>query len=113
MIPITILLIFIYGKSVYFLIQNLQSYKKKIYITCVIGISLLFIWADEPRFDNNVCEKNALKTLAASDEEIVSLKSDCRVMSWEKITDPKESELKAQLFFYWNITNKKRLYYQE
>jgi len=112
MIPVTIMLVFIYGKSVYFLIQNLHTYKKKIYIACVVAISLLFTLADEPKFNTNACEKEALLTLSNAKEEIVFIPNDCSIMSWDKITDPKASELNAQLFHYWNVTEKKKLYYQ-
>jgi len=111
--PITICLIFIYGISTYFLINNVSTKYKKYYLSGVIIIMLIFTYADKPNFSENVCERQALETIAQSPEKIVFLKSDCTIMSWEKITDYKDSELNAKLLQYWNVTKEKKLYYQK
>lgn len=111
--PVTILLIFIYGKSTYFLIKNLTANSKKMYISFVIVFSFIFIFADQPEFEKNECEIAAIKTISQSKENIVLVKNDCTIMAWEKFKDPNESELNAQLFNYWGLTNEKKLYYQK
>jgi len=111
--PITICLIFIYGISTYFLINNVSTKYKKYYLSGVIIIMLIFTYADKPNFSENVCERQALETIAQSPEKIVFLKSDCTIMSWEKITDYKDSELNAKLLQYWNVTKEKKLYEQK
>ena len=111
--PITICLIFIYGISTYFLINNVSTKYKKYYLSGVIIIMLIFTYADKPNFSENVCERQALETIAQSPEKIVFLKSDCTIMSWEKITDYKDSELNSKLLQYWNVTKEKKLYEQK
>ncbi len=111
--PITIALIFIYGLSALFLINNLKNIGKKVYVFILIGFSFIYTWSDEPEFTKNNCEKQALQKIADSRDKIVLLENDCNVMSWEKITDPKESENNAELFQYWGITKEKKLFYQK
>jgi len=112
-IPITIALIFIYGKSSSYLIQHLNANVKKFYIIFIIIISAIYTFADQADFNKNKCEKDSLITIAHSKDKIVVLKNNCNVISWRKITDPKESELNGELLKLWRVTKDKKLYYQE
>ncbi|MGZ4048883.1 MAG: hypothetical protein ACXVPU_08850 [Bacteroidia bacterium] len=111
--PITIALIIFYGLSTYFLITHFKNNSRMIYIVTIIGFSFVYTLADEPEWGKNKCEINALEKLAASREKIVLLENDCSVLAWEKIKDPRSSELNARLLQFWGITNEEKLYYQK
>lgn len=111
--PITLGLMLMYGMSAFFIIRNLQGKLKKWYLVLIAVFVLIFTFADKPEFDKNDCEKAELERIAQSSDSVVVIGSDCNVLSWEKITDPKLSEPNAQLIKDWKITNDKKLYYQE
>ena len=112
--PITIGLFFMYGITTYYLIRNIPRKSiKYLYVFFVILFSSIFTFADEPEFNKNHYEKIALEKISQSTEKIVVIESNCTVLSWEKITDPKESELNGQLLEIWRITKDKKLYYQK
>jgi hypothetical protein len=111
--PITLSLIFVFGISSLFLIKNMSGKQKLWYIPVIIGVLLIFTNADQPRFDKNKCERNALKEISESPEPVVALKHDCSVVSWSKIDKPEKSELNAQLLTIWRITNEKKYYYNK
>lgn len=111
-IPVTLSLFFIYGISTYYIIRN-QRTDKKWYVASVIVCILIFTLADGPGFDKNACEKDALRTIAASPEKIVFLQNDCTVIDWQKITDPINSKQKCELLKYWGVINEDKLYYQK
>jgi hypothetical protein len=69
--------------------------------------------SDAPDFNNNKCERLALKEIAASKDSIVKLHNDCSVVSWGKILKPEESKLNAQLLTLWKVTKENKLYYNE
>jgi hypothetical protein len=69
--------------------------------------------SDEALLDKNRCEKNTLEQIAKSKDSIVVIENDCKVLSWEKINKPEDSELNAQLLQIWNITKDKKLYYNK
>ncbi|MFH1936670.1 MAG: hypothetical protein ABIK52_03805, partial [Bacteroidota bacterium] len=110
--PVTVCLIFLFGISTHFLIKHLPRRVNYVYITSIVLILLAFARADEPRFQENRCEKKALQLIADSPDTIVHLSQDCHVMSWNNITDIKDSERNASLLLYWGVTPKKTLYYQ-
>ena len=109
--PITIALIFMFGISSLFLIKNMSKNKKQWYLPILMGVLLIFTYADDPGFDNNNCEKEALKVIAASQEKVVALQNDCRVLGWKRIDNPKESGLNAQLLTIWGVTMEKKYFY--
>ncbi|HRH57892.1 MAG TPA: hypothetical protein PLS10_09575, partial [Chitinophagales bacterium] len=108
--PVTICLFFVLGATTYFLYGKMKSKKYWIFI---ITSMLIYTFADISKLDENNCEIQALKNIANSPEKVVELPNDCNVMSWDKITDYKDSELKSELLLFWNITNEKKLFYQK
>ncbi len=110
--PITICLIYIYGISSYFLIMNLNK-RKLLYYTAIITFSLIFFNADKSNLNENKCEKQALISISNSNKKIVPIKNNCKVLSWEPITDYNQSRLNARLLKMWNITNEIKFYYNE
>ncbi len=83
------------------------------YVISLIIIGFIFTFVDKPELGQNTCEKGALTQLSNSPEKCVLLKNDCSVVAWDKITDPKASELDGRLLYYWGITKDQKLYYQK
>lgn len=108
--PITICLIYFYGKSCFFILQNIKK-RKVLYLALLIAVVLIYTNADRYNLDDNYYEKLALKTIENSTKLIVPLNYNHKVLSWDPITDPKQSELKAILLQNWNITKRKKLFY--
>ena len=73
----------------------------------------IFVNADEPKFSENECEKSALKQISESNEKVVKLNCDCKVLSWQKIENREDSKLNSELLKRWKITKDKKQYYQE
>ncbi len=111
--PITICFMFIYALSTLFIIKNIHPKYKKVYLFGICVFLFIFINADEPNFNWNACERDALEKIAHSPEKIVLLENDCTVMAWERINDYHRTELNAELLNYWGVTNEKKLYYQK
>jgi len=83
------------------------------YYAAIITFSLIFTYADHSILNENECEKQALMTIANSEDQIVPIESNCNVISWEPITDSKKSKLNAELLRIWNITDETKLYYNK
>jgi len=111
--PVTLGLIFVFGITSFYLIKNISQKYKKIYILSIIILLSIFTNADRLNTQPYKCERGALETLARATENIVVLDCNCPVMDWRIITDYKLSDLNAQLFYYWNITREKKLYYHD
>ncbi|MBN2681866.1 MAG: hypothetical protein JXR58_05120 [Bacteroidales bacterium] len=111
-IPITLSLMFIFGKTTMFILKNISRKQKYWYIPLVILVLLIFTNADEPKFDENLCERNAINQIVNSKDSIVKIDNNCTVLSWTIITNPKDSELNIKLLKKWNIISETQLYYQ-
>jgi hypothetical protein len=111
--PITLCLIFLFGASVLFLFKSLNAGQNKFYIPVITGVLLLFTLNDEPHFDKNKGERNALQEISVSKSSIVRLPGNCPVSSWEKTTNPEDSRLNGQMFMKWRVTKTVILFYNE
>lgn len=111
--PILLAMFFFYGKSTLFIISHLTEKKKVFYLAAILIFSGIMTFADKPTKYINDCEKAAFKTISQSSEKIVALPNECNVMTWEKITEPNQSETNARLLHYWGITKEVKLYYQK
>ena len=111
-IPITLSVMFIFGKTTLFILKNSSGKQKHWYLPLIIVVLLIFTISDEPEFGKNTCEKNAILQIAGSKEPIVKIDDHCTVMSWTIIENPQESELNASLLKIWRIIDDDKLYYQ-
>lgn len=111
--PITLALLFMYGYSTIYIINNISAKFKSYYLTGIIVVAFIYTNADKPFVNNNACERRALEQIATATEDIVKLKDTCTVLDWRKIIDPKSSETDAQMLLLWGVTTKKKLYYQK
>ena len=110
--PVTFCLIFYFGISTYFLLNNLVPKFQTAYLILIFVFLLIFTLSDKPDFKNYYCERNALEEISHSAQKNILLSSDCTIMSWRKIIDPKDSDLNGNLLLYWRVTKEKKLYYQ-
>ncbi|MDB5257580.1 MAG: hypothetical protein JWM14_2275 [Chitinophagaceae bacterium] len=112
-LPVTLCLFFMFGYSSYYIIQHILFTQKKFYYGFITAILLIFTIADAPIHADNACEKTALQAIADSPEEVVELHTDCKVMAWDKMTDPEQSRANGEMLYLWGITDKPKLYYQK
>ncbi len=112
-LPVTLGLILLYGISTYHVYKRITLNRKKIYCTIIILVTVIFINADTDYRKYNACERAALEKLSQSPDKIVFLDSDCSILSWEKITDYHDSEIKTELLYHWNVIKERKLFYQK
>ena len=112
-IPITLSLLFVFAKTTIFILNNTSLKQKYCYIPLIILVLFAFTNSDEPNFDKNGCERNAISQIANSKEPIVEIDDNCTVLSWTIIENPQESELKIKLLKIWKIIDDDKLYYQK
>jgi len=111
--PLTLSLIFLYGITTLYVLKNLQQQKKAWYIAWVIVVMFVFTNADKPQFDKNRNEKEGLKQIVISTDNVIVLKHNCTVFSWGNLVKPEDSELNAQLLYQLHITTSKKYYYNQ
>jgi len=111
-IPITIALIYFYGNSTYFLINNLQERSLKYYGIFLLALFAIYMNSDRIETEKYQFERQCIETLAKSPSEVTKLPTTFNVMSWSPLTDPIQSESNATMLKFWNITKEKKLYYQ-
>ncbi|MBC7487481.1 MAG: hypothetical protein H7282_12090 [Cytophagaceae bacterium] len=112
-LPVTLCLFFMFGYSSYFIIQQVVFDHKKFYYGFIAVILLIFTIADAPIKADNACEKEALQAVADSPQDVVELHTDCKVMAWDKMTDPEQSRVNGEMLYHWGILSKPKLYYQK
>lgn len=112
-IPITLSLMFIFAKTTMFILSKFSNRNKYWYIPLVVLVIFVFTNSDEPKFDKNSCERNAILQIASSTEPIVKIDDNCTVLSWTIIENPQESELKTKLLKIWRIIDDDKLFYQK
>lgn len=108
-LPITILFVFTVS-LISILLFQIKFFWRKIYYSISVLIILIYTFADSPKFNENKSEKLALKEMKDSDDKNVVIKQNCQVFSWWKYTSFEESELNAELMYFWKITKDKKLY---
>ena len=111
-IPITIALIYFYGKSTFFLVNNFKNKALTYYGIFLLALFAIFMNSDRIETERYHFERACLETLAKSPDDITKLPATFNVMSWEPLSTPEQSECNATMLKYWNITKEKKLYYQ-
>ncbi len=111
--PVNVSLIFFFGITTFLLLKNLTGNLKKRYSFLIVVVILTFTFSDYKGIGKNKCERAAFEKMATSDEDIISIPKDCFVMSWQNNFDYKQSEKRAETIHFWNITNRKILFYNE
>jgi len=105
-LPITLILMFTFASSTYFILNHLKSFK--IYIAFIALVLIIFTVADEPKLNRKDCEHHALIKIANATEPVVRLEENCGVMSWFALTYPEGSDINIKLLKFWNIVDKEK-----
>lgn len=112
--PITIALLYFYGKSSFFLLLNLNLRFRTNYLIGLFVLFAIFMNSDRLETEEYHCERKAIEYLVNSPDTITILSTDCNIMAWSDIYEsPKRSELNAEMMQFWGITKEKKLYYQD
>jgi hypothetical protein len=93
-----------------FRVKKWKYHLKAIYLSVFFMVFIFFLYKTK-LYVYNECEKTSLHTMAQSKEDVVVLDSDCCVISWEPIDNQQHSKTYAELIYFWNITDKVKLYY--
>lgn len=110
-IPITIGWIYIFAKSSFLLLKNLQGKANFRFKLFLASIFVFYSISDRPWFKQSDCERAALHTIAQARHKQVALKENCTVLSWKTITKPEKSILNGKLLKKWHITKDEKTYY--
>jgi hypothetical protein len=114
-LPLLLGLVFAYGYSAYFLLVQLRGRMRLGYLlgVCLVGAHFLYADGQPTTLATNDCERWSLDQLARAREPVVELANFCPVLSWTPITEYQQSEVQAQMLYYWHVTPTKKLYYQK
>jgi hypothetical protein len=112
-IPITLCLMFIFGKTTLFILKNLSKAQRYAYLPVILLVMYIFTNADKPEFEKNECERSSLMQISKSPAPVVKLTTDCTVVSWGPVGSPQESALQAALLKRWGIIGEEKRFYQE
>lgn len=111
--PITLGLMFFFGKTSIFILNNLINGRKYWYVPLLIIVMFVFENSDEPEFNKNECERIGINQIIESPEPIVKISNGCTVLSWYNIEKPEYSGLNMKLLKLWGIVkDENKLYYQ-
>lgn len=109
-IPITLSLIYVFGKTTVFIINNVTSKYKYWYLPLISLVVLIYANSDKLELKNK-CEKEAIFQIANSQEEIVRIENKCNVLSWNVLEKPQDSKLNIELLKRWKVIDNDKLYY--
>ena len=116
-LPILVGLFYAYGVSTCFLLANTSlSHRVRLaYVPLLVLFAGTLIFADTTlkMSFNNDCERWAFEQMAQSKEPIVRVAPDCNVLAWVTMGDYHQTELQAEMLYFWGVTNRKRTYYQQ
>jgi hypothetical protein len=111
--PVTLMIFFIFGITCFFLIFNLKKRVRNIYIIYLGVLAFIFTNSDRLETEKFECEKQSLHTIEKSIDSIVLINNDCTIMAWGKTGKLSDSELNCNLLQYWGVLKEKKLYYQK
>lgn len=109
--PITLAIMVVAVASALYVLKEAPAGWRKVHVSLLVGFAVIFTVADEPGFDKDRCEREALGLIAASPSLVVPLVQACSVLDWRPIVAPEDSELNAELLLHWRVTDRKKLYY--
>ena len=109
--PITLMLFFAFGITTIFILKIISKTYRILYYPLILAVIFIFTYADEPNFEHNSCERAALEEISKSPSSVVRVSGNCSILSWYVISEPEDSDIKAELLHKWNVTKNKKLYY--
>ncbi len=114
LVPVIATLIAFYGLSAYYLLFHIRPLHHKLYLFLVLIPLARYAIADKLYNQNdNSCEKEGMRQIAASPDKVILLQVDCSVMEWGKMTDYTKSKVNTDMLKYWGVTHEEKYYYQK
>jgi hypothetical protein len=83
------------------------------YIFVAALVIAFYTFSDLNGLNRSKAEREAMKLIANSDVEIVELPNKSIVIGYEIVTDYKKTVEKANLMYYWKITDRRKLFYNK
>ncbi|WP_055562369.1 hypothetical protein [Hymenobacter sp. AT01-02] len=113
-LPVLLALFYAYGLSSYFLVLRLSGQRRHAYIALIVLFAATFTYMDVATKlpVNNDCERWSMDQIAQSSEPVVRISPYCNVLTWSPVPDYHQSELQAEMLYYWGVTKSKKFYYQ-
>lgn len=103
-IPITLTILWLFLHSSWQLynsaLENIAYYR-----VLLLGFILVFFYTDMDIQPYAACEKEALKQIESSDQNVIILKERCRTLSWEPIDNPDQSVIPSKMLQVWGIAH--------
>ncbi|MEN0004967.1 MAG: hypothetical protein AAF798_12510 [Bacteroidota bacterium] len=106
LIPVTLGLFWALGRSCWYILPLLKSYRRAIYLSAIGLFLIIFTLADFNGLHANACERNLLQQLSQSTAEVVSLPATCPLWAWGLTISPEQSETTGKLLFFWGIVDR-------
>jgi len=116
LLPVYLCLFWAWGYSTLLILEasrGFMAFRQKAYAAFAGLFCLYFTLADEPGFRQNEQQRQALYTIHRSEEAIVPVNGDCRVLHWDLIYDPQFSETPARALELWGIARKGQRFVQK
>ncbi len=106
LLPVYMCLFWAWAYSTLFILATsggFSAFRQKAYAAFIGLVCLYFTLADEPGFRQNARQRDALYTIYRSEEAVVPVNDDCRVLHWDPIYDPPFSEIPSRALELWGI----------
>jgi hypothetical protein len=111
--PVNIALYYLFGVSTFSVFNQIKGKNRMIYRSGIIIYLLILMLVDTGGTAENDCESNAFEKMAGSKESVVAIPKDCFVLDWQNVFDYQLNRDKAELIYYWGITDEIKLFYNE
>jgi hypothetical protein len=111
--PVNIALYYLFGVSTFSVFNQIKGKNRMIYRSGIIIYLLILTLVDTGGTAENDCESNAFEKMAGSKESVVAIPKDCFVLDWQNVFDYQLNRDKAELIYYWGITDEIKLFYNE
>ncbi len=109
--PVVIAFMLLFGLSGLYLLNYFKSNAKKIYVSVMVIIVLIYTNADGINWTSNDCQRENLEAIAKSKDPVVKLPNWCSILSWGRNPSAQDSEFNARLLKIWNVTDEVKLHY--
>lgn len=114
MLPVYLALMIAFVATSIHLLNRLSNHPVRFYPAILTVILIIYQFADGPNWNDNGCERKALAEISqARANQVLTLDSDCRVMSWVIIRETEYSRLNCEMLTYWKVAPPGVLYKQE
>lgn len=112
-IPVTIVLLYLFSCSSFWLTQKLPMKLKRLYLPMIFSFLFFLTLSDKPNFENNACQVDAFNKIKNAQAKQLIINNQCDLMNWGKIKYFESSQYSSRLLKHWNIINEVKIFKQE